>query len=467
MDSEAALDEAIKSLSVLGETELLPVFVQSGSVETLVSLVNHANSDIADSAIKVIGELVDIDNSADEDDIKVFVEDLLKSHDYGNVLTDFLEEKRRRDELDTEAVADALRTVENLNSLGRETIVLALYETKLFQWLLNTLTLQNAPTTIKQTIAELLASILVTAPRFSNHIMTGVDGIDILLQAIAPVRKGVRKGSDEEGYFKDLFDTLVCSVRTDNAIESFIQNEGVELMFILIKESSSKSNLWIRQDAYRVLIEALKGTTGGLTAAKIAEGKEAKRLVGRIVQDKKAHKPSLDDVLQVLAYLFRWLPLGTWKRKKLALRFAENEYEKLHLLFELRKDAKLSLESQVKQLKNTAPSDEEDDEDADMRRYAAQLEQEGLLLKAGKERLRNIDIILAWLTIEYPAIKGIVCNHFGTSRMPADTLIEYQSSLKDYITGASVSDLDESFERQEAQLTFDMLTTMIENLGTA
>lgn len=463
MDSEAALDDAIKSLSVLGETQLLPLFVAFGSVETLVSLLTHSNSDIADSVVKVVGELIDIDNTADEGDIKQLVRELLETNEYGPALKEYLDAREEADELDTEGVADALRTLENINTLGRDVTVLAFdTKSKLLQWLLKSLVSDKAPSTVKNTSAELLASILVSTPALANHIMTGVDGIDILLQAIAPVRKGVRKGSDEEGYFQDLLDTLVRSLRTSEAVASFVENEGVELMFLLIAASAASSSLgWLKRDAYRALVEALKGPSGGLTAARIAETPDVKKAI--VAKIANSSKSTVDDVLQLLAYLFRWLPLGSWARKKMVTRVAE---KKLDVLLDLRDSANKAVEKAKAQVaqSQTADDEEEDDEDAELRRYALELEQEELLLKAGKERLRNVDIILAWFSLEYPQLKQLTSDHFK-GPLPLNVIQDYRRDLQTYLDSGDGSELDEEFERAEATLTLEMLDSLLDGLA--
>lgn len=466
MDSEIALDNAIKSLSVLGETPLLPLLVKSGSVETLTSLVAHENSDISDSAIKVIGELIDIDNSADQDDIQALTQDLLTTYNFGTVLTQFLELKLNTNEMDSESVADALRIVENINSLGLETTVLAFYNTKLVRWLLQTLNSPSCPSTIKYNSAELLASMLVTSPRFSSLVTS--DGVDALLQAIAPVRKGsVRKGSDEEGFYRDLFDSLIRSLRSDSARHAFLENEGIELMLILVKDGSSAS--WVRQDAFRVLGEALKGSDGDSIAKRIVEAGGLKRLFSILSKRAtKGHKrEAVDEVLHIVAYLLRWLPLGSSERNRVVAKFAQDKFEKLGIMLDLRRKAIESLNAQKEVLRNqkSQHNDDENEDDAELRRYAEQLEEEESLLKAGKERLRSIDIILSWLAIEYAEFKDeLVKNQGVDAKQLAATLEDNITMLREFTSAAEADDQDEAFEQQEAQLTLDMLETLVENL---
>lgn len=62
MESEADLDEEIKSLLTLTEApQMYPEFVNLGSVSSLMSLLSHENTDIAIDTIDLINELTDED----------------------------------------------------------------------------------------------------------------------------------------------------------------------------------------------------------------------------------------------------------------------------------------------------------------------------------------------------------------------------------------------------------------------
>lgn len=436
---------------------MLPLLVKSGSLETLTSLLSHENSDIADTAIKVLGELIDIDNSASEDDIRLLTDDLLTTHNLGTVLTQFLETREASDDLDAESVADALRMVENLTTLGRESVVNAFYRTNLFKWLLRCISSSTVPTTIRHTCAELIATILVTSPRFANLIVTSVDGVDILLTALAPVRMGVRKGSDEEGFFRDLLSSLQRCLRSEVAHASFIANEGIELMFLLISES--KSTLWLRQDALRVLVDSLKGHSGSVAATKIAQGKGLKRLFSMLTLEKSSKKQAtLDDVLQILALLLRWIELDSWPRKKMVLMFTAHHYAKLKVVLTLRDEAMRSLTEQFGEFGSKPAEDEDLDEET---RLLNDLQKEELQLKAGKERLRHADVIWGWLALQYGEIEQQVTTHFGVSTVPTKVLREYRDKVQEFLDIADREDPDQVFEWDEAKLTVDMLTEVI------
>jgi beta-catenin-like protein 1 len=80
MSSEAELDVAIKSLNSLSQyPELYHDFVESGSIETLVQLLAHENTDIALDVVEIIDELTDEGVSAGDDQMGELVEAFIKS----------------------------------------------------------------------------------------------------------------------------------------------------------------------------------------------------------------------------------------------------------------------------------------------------------------------------------------------------------------------------------------------------
>ncbi len=80
MSSEADLDADIKALSILSShPELYSDFAQLGCVASLVSLLSHENTDIAIDAVEVIGELIDEDVEADEDQWNALVDAMVKT----------------------------------------------------------------------------------------------------------------------------------------------------------------------------------------------------------------------------------------------------------------------------------------------------------------------------------------------------------------------------------------------------
>ena len=79
MASEADLDSDIKTLSILTEhSELYEEFARLGCVVSLVSLLAHENTDIAIDAIEIVGELIDEDVEAEEEQWNAMVDAMVR-----------------------------------------------------------------------------------------------------------------------------------------------------------------------------------------------------------------------------------------------------------------------------------------------------------------------------------------------------------------------------------------------------
>lgn len=78
MASEAELDEAIKSLSILSEhPELYEEFANLGCASSLVGLLTHENTDISGDVVEVISELTDEDVDAEAEQWAALVDAMM------------------------------------------------------------------------------------------------------------------------------------------------------------------------------------------------------------------------------------------------------------------------------------------------------------------------------------------------------------------------------------------------------
>ena len=87
--------------------------------------------------------------------------------------------------------------------------------------------------------SEILAILMQSEPenvvRLSN--LSGMDGVDMLLQVIAYYKRRVPSGLEEEECVENLFNAL-CAVMNDNNAnrEKFCKSEGFELMMRCMRE---------------------------------------------------------------------------------------------------------------------------------------------------------------------------------------------------------------------------------------
>lgn len=147
-------------------------------------------------------------------------------------------------------------------------------ETPFIPWLLQRI--QKKETTIsqnKQYSAEILAILLQSSPA-SRLRFIDLNGVDILLQLLSPYRKrDPTKGTEEEEYVENLFDSSVCCLDERDGKTKFLEAEGIELCLIMLKEGKMS-----KPRALRLLDHALGGQDGVACCAKLVEAAGLKPL---------------------------------------------------------------------------------------------------------------------------------------------------------------------------------------------
>ncbi|KKY18044.1 hypothetical protein UCRPC4_g05247 [Phaeomoniella chlamydospora] len=387
MTSEADLDSDIKALSILSEhPELYDEFAKLGCVGSLISLLSHENTDIAIAAIEVIGELIDEDVDAEDNQWSVLVEAMLDA-DLIDLLTQNLARFDEKDEADRNGVYHVLSVIENLSSqstiaekTGRNSSIIS--------WL--SARIQQAESPVgqnRQYAAEVLAILLqASAQNRSRYI--DADGVDTLLQLLSAYRKrDPPKDSEEEEYAENLFDALTCLVDEPLGKGKFLEAEGIELCLIMIREGKmSKSR------ALRVLDHALGGPSGASACEQLVEAVGLKTIFGMFM--KKQERGNMEHILGIFSSLLRQLPGGSAARIRVLAKFVEKEYEKIDKIVALRREVadRVSEVDRVIASERRALSKQDQDD----------MEGEWLSRRfdAGLFSVQTIDLILAWLIAE-------------------------------------------------------------------
>lgn len=387
MGSEADLDTDVKALSILAEhPELYGEFAKLGCVASLVSLLAHENTDIAIDAVEIISELTDEDVEAEQEQWTEIVDAMIEA-DLLDLLVSNFGRFNETNESDRSGVYHALSVLENLASqntlaekIGKDTTVL--------KWLLDRIPKRESPVSQnKQYSAEVLA-ILLQSSTANRRKLCELDGVDLLLQILAAYRKrDPIKGSEEEEFVENVFDSLTCVVDEPEGKQKFVEAEGVELCLIMIKEGKmSKSR------ALRLLDHALGGQSGAEVCEKLVEAAGLKVIFTMFM--KKQDGQTTEHLLGIFSSLLRLLPANSSGRIRTLAKFVEKDYEKLGKLLLLRRDyaARLAIVDQQIRAEQAKLSGEEKEDMAD--------EWDSRRLDAGLFCLQTVDVILAWLVAE-------------------------------------------------------------------
>jgi beta-catenin-like protein 1 len=441
ISSEADLDADIKALSVLSEhPELYPDFVQLGCLASLVGLLAHENTDIAIDAIEIIGELTDEDVTADDAQWNTLVDALIEA-DLVSLLVSNFSRLNEEDEADREGVYHAMGVLESLCSRAPVAARIGQDEA-LLKWLLQRIQRNESPVTQnKQYAAEMLA-ILAQASVNNRRKLNELDAVDTMLQLVAPYRKrDPDKGSEEDEYVENLFETLTCLADEKEGKSKFVEAEGVELCLLMLKEGK-RSKL----PALRLLDHATGGGHGAEVCDKLVEAGGLKGTFTLFI--KSQDRRLLAHLVGIFGSMLRLLPANSAARIRTLAKFVEKDYEKVSKLVKLHRE----YSTQVKRVA--------DENEAEMQTASAdekeQLEVERLSkrLDAGLSTLQTIDTIVAWLVAED-----------GGARRKIKQLLAEQDEDLGTIKPILVEQLEAlDITEEDGQELKDMLATLVEFL---
>lgn len=334
-DSEVDLHDEIQKLKILaGAPELYPDLVNLNAIPSILNLLSHENTDIAIDVVQLLQDLTDEDVLDDNDEpAKVLVESLVENSVL-ELLVQNLQRLSEGDQDEMAAVYNTLATIENLIEVKPAVAELVCERTKLMRWLLGKIKVREFEGN-KQYASEILAILLQNST--ANQKRLGqMNGVDVVLQAVAMYKSRDPKSPDEEEMLENLFDCLCCLLMPLENKERFLMAEGVELMIIIMKQKKSAYGSAIRaldfaMTKYPPACERFVDVLGLKTAFAA--------FMGKIPVNKKNKKERYQEELEehlvsLIASLFAGILRGS-RRERLLSKFVENECEKIDHLMEL------------------------------------------------------------------------------------------------------------------------------------
>ncbi|CAL5365923.1 unnamed protein product [Camellia sinensis] len=475
-DSEIELHEEIQKLKILaGGPELYPELVNLNAIPSILGLLTHDNTDIAVDVVGLLQDLTDEDVLEDNDEpAQVLVDALVEN----NVLELLVQNLLRLSETDPDemaAVYVTLATIENLIEVKPAVAEMVCERTKLMRWLLSKIKIREFDGN-KQYASEILAILLQNST--ANQKRLGqINGVDVVLQAVAMYKSRDPKTQDEEEMVENLFDCLCCLLMPLENKERFVKAEGVELMIIVMNTKKSCYGSAIRaldfaMTNYPPACERFVDVMGLKTAFPAFMGK-AGFISGRVFTEwsvdghinthidlmayvagkryrsmsklipinkknkKKGYKEELEErLVSLIASLFGGILRGS-RRERLFSKFVENECEKIDRLMELYMRYSNRVKSETERLNELELDDLEMDEDEKYNRR----------LESGLYTLQLIAVILGHLwTSEHPKMRTrielLLKQNKLTKNNVKDILQEYHDNI---------GDLDGPEEKDRAQ----------------
>uniref|UniRef100_A0A2P2K8M8 Uncharacterized protein MANES_02G082200 n=1 Tax=Rhizophora mucronata TaxID=61149 RepID=A0A2P2K8M8_RHIMU len=333
-DSEVELHQELEKLKILaGGPELYPDLVNLNAIPSIIGLLSHENTDIAVDVVQLLQDLTDEDVLDENDEpARVLVDALVDN----NVLELLIQNIQRLSDTDPDemaAIYSTLATVENLIEVKPAVADLVCERTKLLRWLVGKIKIRDFDSN-KQYASEILAILLQNST--ANQKRFGqMNGVDVLLQAVAMYKSKDPKTSDEEEMLENLFDSLCCLLMPLENKERFVKAEGVELMIIIMKQKKSAYASAIRvldfaMTNYPPVCERFVDVLGLKTAFAAFMGK-----IPMSKNKKERYQEELEErLVSMIASLFGGILRGS-RRERLLSKFVENECEKIDRLMEL------------------------------------------------------------------------------------------------------------------------------------
>ncbi|KAJ3084657.1 hypothetical protein HDU99_008403 [Rhizoclosmatium hyalinum] len=400
IDSEADLDEDLHNLmGVSAAPELYVHLVKLGTVTSLLALLEHPNTDIQIQTIQLLSELTDDDVVAEASEegtegMKALVASLL-DHQILDVLVQTLS---RLDEFkegtdDKQGIFNIMSVIDNLISVDQTIAEKVVSSTTLLLWLLSRIAVKQTDSN-RQYASELLAILLQNST--ANRIaLAKSGGITTLLKVLSAYRKKDPGDPDEIEFMENCFDALCSAVGEEEVKAVFLEEEGVELMVIILRERKMS-----RMRALKVLSHSMTGPGGAACSNRFIDALGLKTLFPILMhkglkaykKEYKSHSELEEDehVVSILASLFKSSTPENLLR--LTLKFSENDYEKVERLLELHEQyaAKVAFADRQFELNRREYDEDEEELDAEEERYLNRLDK-------GLFTLQLVDLVCGFL----------------------------------------------------------------------
>ncbi|KAL4384715.1 hypothetical protein GQ457_15G015530 [Hibiscus cannabinus] len=463
-DSEVELHEELEKLKILaGAPELYPELVNLNAIPSILNLLSHDNTDIAIDVVHLLEDLTDEDVLEDNDEPARILVDSLIENNVLELLVQNLQRLSDKDPDEMSAIYNTLASIENMIEVKPAVAELVCERTKLLRWLLGKIKVREFDSN-KQYASEILAILLQNSP--ANQKRLGqMNGVDVVLQAVAMYKSKDPKTSDEEEMLENLFDCLCCLLMPLENKERFVKAEGVELMIIIMKQKKSAYASAIRaldfsMTKYPPACERFVDVLGLKTAfaafmGKIPISKKNKkeryqeeleeRLVSLIASlfSKCLHisitllEEELEErLVSLIASLFSGILRGS-RRERLLSKFVENECEKIDRLMELYIRYSDRVNAETQRLEQLELDDLEMDEEEKYNRK----------LESGLYTLQLVAVILGHLW----------CSEHTQMKARIELLLKQQKLTKKDIKDIlqeyhdNIGDLDGAEEKERAQ----------------
>lgn len=333
MESEIELNEIIQEMHVIATVpELYHILVDLNTVQSLLQLLSHENTDISIAVVDLIQEMTDVDTLNENDEAATAFTDVMVDGQIVAILVQNMERLDENNKEEADGVHNTLAIIENLLEYRPEMSSDAAQQ-GLLQWLLRRIKAKMPFDANKLYGSEILAILLQNSD--DNRLLLGdLDGIDVLLQQLAAYKRHDPNTKEEIEMMENLFNSLCsCLMRSENR-NKFLRGEGLQLMNLMLREKKMSRNSGIK-----VLNHAMTGQEGADNCQKFVDILGLRTIFPLFMKtpSKGRAGPSPaeleEHITNIIASLLR--NCQATQRQRLLSKFTENDHEKVERLLEL------------------------------------------------------------------------------------------------------------------------------------
>ncbi|ESN93775.1 hypothetical protein HELRODRAFT_186075 [Helobdella robusta] len=446
MESEIELNDTIQEMHMIASMPETYEIVIRGSttIQTLLQLLNHENTDVSIAVVDLLKEMTDGDVMDDnEEEAEMLIDALLQ----GQILALLVQNLERLDETlkeEAQGIHNSLAILENMVELKPE-VSLQAGQQGFLQWIVNKLKMKAPFDDIRLYCSEIL-SILLQMYQENRQILGEVDGIDVLLSQLSIFKKHDPSTPEEIEYMENLFNSLCSSLMLPTNRTRFLKGEGLQLMNLLLREKKKLC----RTSAIKVLNHSMVGSEGVDNCNKFIDILGLRTIFPLFMKPPHVHKkagPNKQELEEHIVSIVASLVQNSEgsQRQRLLNKFTENDHEKVDRLMELhfkylqRAEAvEADIEKQREAIQSQGRSLTADDEDEF---YMNKLE-------AGLFTLQLVDYIIVEACLLCPdTVRGRVMQILnlrgGTVQTIKNIMKEYASSIGSVDISASQKVLQE------------------------
>ncbi|XP_065289434.1 beta-catenin-like protein 1 isoform X1 [Dermacentor albipictus] len=334
MDSEVELNDILQEMHIVAtQPELYPILVELNSVQSILGLLAHENTDISIAVVDLLQELTDVDSLHESQEGADMLIDALID---GQIVAQLVQNLERLDETvkeEAEGVHNTLAIVENLAEFRPELSIQAAQQ-GLLAWILKRLKAKMPFDANKLYCSEIL-SILLQNQEENKKLLGEIDGIDTLLQQLSYFKRHDPSSSDETEMMENLFGALCSSLMCAPNRERFLKGEGLQLMNLMLREKKMS-----RSGALKVLDFATCNMEGTDNCNKFVDILGLRTIFPLFMQTPRKYKKKgaspeehEEHVCSVISSMLK--NCKTTQRQRLLNKFTENDHEKVDRLMEL------------------------------------------------------------------------------------------------------------------------------------